>query len=150
MSRTFLNQVKNRRSVYAIDNKEIVSLDEVETIVKESITHVPSAFNSQSGRAILLKTEAHLKFWSNLKEVLKSIVPAEQFEATETRIDGFASGYGTVLFFEDQGVIQYLQENFQTYKDNFPIWSQQSNGMLQFVVWTAFAEIGRASCRERV
>ncbi|GIP37005.1 hypothetical protein J31TS4_02850 [Paenibacillus sp. J31TS4] len=33
--------------------------------------------------------------------------------------------------------LQGLQEQFPSYKDNFPVWSQQSNGMLQFVVWTS-------------
>lgn len=28
------------------------------------------------------------------------------------------------------------------YADNFPIWSNQSSGMLQHVVWTALAEAG--------
>lgn len=42
-----------------------------------------------------------------------------------------------MLFFEDMSIIESLQKRFDTYKDNFPIWSQQSNGMLQFVVWTS-------------
>lgn len=50
---------------------------------------------------------------------------------------GFRSGYGTILFFEDDAVIKSLQEQFELYKDNFPIWSQQSSGMLQFAIWTA-------------
>ena len=28
------------------------------------------------------------------------------------------------------------------YKDNFPVWSQQSNGMLQYVIWTALESEG--------
>lgn len=54
----------------------------------------------------------------------------------------FKAGYGSVLFFEDQTVVKSLQENFALYADNFPVWSNQSSGILQFVVWTAFAEAG--------
>ncbi len=39
--------------------------------------------------------------------------------------------------FEDSEVVESLQANFALYKDNFPTWSQQSSGMLQFAIWTA-------------
>ncbi len=142
MSTTFMHQVKNRRSVYAIGKEEVVPYMQIESIIQDAVTHVPTAFNSQSGRVILLKNEAHQALWEQLKATLKAMLPPEQYEASATRIDGFAAGYGSVLFFEDQEVIQSLQENFALYKDNFPIWSQQANGMLQFVIWTALSEAG--------
>lgn len=49
----------------------------------------------------------------------------------------FKNGYGTVLFFEDQAILERLQEQFKTYAENFPIWSNQSSAILQFVVWTS-------------
>ena len=52
-------------------------------------------------------------------------------------MNAFKSGYGTVLYFEDSEVVEGLQANFALYKDNFPTWSQQSSGMLQFAIWTA-------------
>ena len=39
-------------------------------------------------------------------------------------------------------MVKGLQENFALYKDNFPVWSQQSSGMAQFAVWTALAAEG--------
>jgi len=75
-------------------------------------------------------------------EALRRIVPEKAFKPTEDKINSFKSGYGTVLYFEDQSVVESLQENFSTYKDNFPIWSQQSSGMLQLVVWTALDSEG--------
>ncbi len=35
-----------------------------------------------------------------------------------------------------------LQKDFPSYKDNFPLWSLQSAGMLQFIIWTALADAG--------
>ena len=32
--------------------------------------------------------------------------------------------------------------NFPLYKDNFPIWSLQANGMLEFAVWTSLEAEG--------
>lgn len=68
---------------------------------------------------------------------LRKVVPADAFKATEEKINTFKSGYGTILYFEDQEVVKSLQEQYALYKDNFPVWSLQSSGMLQFVVWTA-------------
>jgi predicted oxidoreductase (fatty acid repression mutant protein) len=31
---------------------------------------------------------------------------------------------------------------FGLYKDNFPVWSLQSSGMLQFTIWTALEDAG--------
>ena len=77
-----------------------------------------------------------------VKDALRKIVPAENFAATEAKIDSFAAGAGTVLFYEDQNVVAGLQQQFAAYADNFPIWSEQACGMAQFAVWTALAEAG--------
>ncbi len=81
--------------------------------------------------------EQHDKLWDITKETLRKIVPENNFTSTEEKMNAFKSGYGTVLYFEDNQVVEELQENFALYKDNFPIWSQQSSGMLQFAIWTA-------------
>ena len=35
-----------------------------------------------------------------------------------------------------------MQQQFAAYAENFPIWAQQSNGMLQFAIWTALTNMG--------
>ncbi|MNN04950.1 Nitroreductase family protein [compost metagenome] len=138
----FLNVLKKRRSVYGISKESVISDDKIEEIVKEAVLHTPSAFNSQSARVVVLFNEQHDKLWDITKEILRGQVPAENFGSTEQKMDSFKSGHGTVLFFEDQSVIEGLQKQFALYADNFPIWSQQSSGMLQLVVWTALSEAG--------
>ncbi|WP_019637960.1 nitroreductase family protein [Paenibacillus fonticola] len=138
----FLSAIKERRSVYAISKEEVISDQRIEEIVGEAVLHTPSSFNSQSARVVVLFNEQHDKLWDMTKETLRAIVPADSFGPTEEKMAAFHSGRGTVLFFEDQEVIQGLQEQFALYKDNFPVWSEQSSGMLQFVVWTALANEG--------
>jgi hypothetical protein len=82
------------------------------------------------------------KLWNITKEELRKIVPAENFAQTEAKLDSFAAGAGTVLFFEDQDVVKGLQEQFPLYADNFPVWSEQASGMAQLAVWTALSEAG--------
>ncbi|NUU64250.1 nitroreductase family protein [Paenibacillus agri] len=142
MSKNFFEAVKGRRSVYAISKESTISDERIKEIVEEAVLHSPSSFNSQSARAVVLLGENHDKLWNIAEDALRKIVPADQFEATAQRLGAFKAGYGSVLFFEDQNVIKQLQEKFATYADNFPLWSNQSSGILQFVVWTAFAEEG--------
>lgn len=142
MRKEFMEAVKERRTYYGITKEAGVTDERIQEIVQEAVKYTPSAFNSQSSRVVVLFGKEHDKFWDLTKESLRKIVPADAFPSTEEKMNSFQSGYGTVLFFEDQDVVTYLQENFALYKDNFPVWSQQSSGMLQMVVWTALEAEG--------
>jgi predicted oxidoreductase (fatty acid repression mutant protein) len=137
MTNDFLAAIQNRRSVYGISKESGISEQRILEIIQDSVKHAPSAFNSQSGRAILLLGGQHDKLWGLTLEALREIVPGNVFSQTEEKINSFRNGYGTVLFFEDQSVVENLQNQFPLYRDNFPIWSGHSSGMLQFIVWTA-------------
>ncbi|WP_280671870.1 MULTISPECIES: nitroreductase family protein [unclassified Dysgonomonas] len=143
MARNFKEAVLNRRSYYSISNESPISDAQIQEIVEFAVKHVPSAFNSQSTRVVILLGENHKKVWNITKETLRKIVPAEAFGSTETKIDNcFASGYGTLLFYEDQEVVEELQKAFPGYSENFPVWSQQTAGMHQFAIWTMLEDTG--------
>lgn len=139
---SFLNSIKNRRSIYAIGKNVQQSPQELDALIREVVKQSPSSFNSQSSRTVNLFGEHHVKFWEIVRETLRKIVPAENFAATNAKIDSFANGFATVLFYEDQNVIKGLQEQFAAYADNFPIWSEHSTAIAQFAVWTALSEAG--------
>lgn len=130
---------KKRRTQYALGGKLPMSQADVEALIRDAVREAPSAFNSQSSRVVILFGDEHRKLWDIVKETLRAIVPAENFPTTEAKIDGFARGAGSVLFFEDQKVIRQLQENFPLYADKFPVFSDNAAGMAQFAVWTALA-----------
>lgn len=127
--------VENRRSYYAIDKKSPISDEKIREIVEHSVKYVPSPFNSQSSRVVLLLGENHDKLWDITRETLRKIVPAEGFGPTDEKMNGFQNGYGTILFFEDDEVVEGLQEQFPLYKDVFPVWSIQASAMLQYTIW---------------
>ncbi|MGO3167868.1 nitroreductase family protein [Senegalia sp. (in: firmicutes)] len=135
----FFDAMKNRRSIYSISNSSTVSDEKIKEIVEESVKHTPTAFNSQTGRVMLLLNENHNKFWDITEDALRKVVPQGQFEPTKEKIESFRSGYGTILFFEDQETVKSLQEQFPLYKDSFPSYSLQASGMLQYNVWTGLA-----------
>lgn len=143
MRRSFEEAMDHRRSYYTIGGDSPVLDEEVVHVVREAVKHVPSAFNSQSTRLVLLLGNEHKKLWSIVKETLKKIVPADAFAATEAKIDGcFASGHGTVMYFEDTSVVKKLQNAFPAYQDRFPTWSQHTSAMHQFAVWTMLEDLG--------
>ena len=140
--KSFQEAVENRRSIYALGKENRVSKEKINDLVNFAVLHTPSAFNSQSARIVVLHDTDSSKLWNLTRGVLRKIVPADAFESTEAKLTSFDSGYGTILFFEDQNVVNDLMKNFPLYKDNFPVWSLESNGMLQFVIWTSLATEG--------
>ena len=142
MSKDFYTALQGRRSVYGLSKESVISDKKIQEVIEAAVKHTPSAFNSQSGRVLVLLGGQHDKLWDITKEALRKIVPADAFAPTEEKINSFKSGYGTVLFFEDEAVVKELQNKFALYKDNFPIWSHHSSGMLQFVVWTGLEAEG--------
>ncbi len=140
MKDSFLDFVEKRRSVYGLGKRDVLSETEITELVETAVKYCPSAFNSQSARVVILFGKNYQRFWEIVAESLKAIVPEKAFEATAKKLETFRNGLGTVLFFEDMDVVKGLQEKFPLYADNFPKWSMQSNGMLEYIVWTAFSE----------
>ncbi|HCN35706.1 MULTISPECIES: nitroreductase family protein [Acinetobacter] len=137
---SFLDHIKQRRTIYAVGKNVALTPEQIESVIKEAVNLSPSAFNSQTSRIVTLFGESHLQFWNIVRETLRKIVPEAAFEGTNTKINSFAAGYGTVLFYEDQDVVKSLQEQFALYADNFPVWSEHSSAIAQFAVWTALSE----------
>lgn len=143
MKKSFKEAVENRRTYYSIDNKVSASDKEIKDIINFAVTNVPSSFNSQSTRIVLLLGENHKQLWNITKDILRKLVSDDVFANTEAKIDNcFASGYGTILFFEDEEVVEGLQAAFPMYSDNFPGWSVQTSAMHQFVIWTMLEDLG--------
>lgn len=142
MSNTFLKTLQQRRTQYSLGRNLSVPKDELATLIQEAIKHSPSSFNSQSSRAVILFGAESEKLWQLTTDEVRKVAPAEGFEKTAAKLQSFAAGVGTVLFYEDQDVVRGLQEKFALYAENFPVWSEQASGMAQLSVWTALADSG--------
>lgn len=142
MSKNFKEAVEHRRSIYSLKKESVLSDSALEELIAHAVRHAPSPFNSQSARVLLLTGKEHDRLWDLTGEILRGIVPPERFGETEAKLNSFRAGYGTVLFFEDQDTVKSLQEQFPSYKENFPLWSLQSSGMLQYIVWTRLEDEG--------
>ena len=130
----FAKLQETRRTIYALGKELLVSNEEVVALVEKAMKESPSAFNSQSSRAVVLFGAESEAFWNEIAySELEKVTPAEAFEGTKGRLASFAAGAGTILFFEDQDVVKGLQERF-------PLWSEQAHGINLYAVWLAFAE----------
>ena len=63
MKRTFAEALEHRRSYYSIGSDSPVLDEEVVHIIRTAVKNVPSAFNSQSTRIVLLLGDEHKKLW---------------------------------------------------------------------------------------
>ena len=137
------NLYQNRRSAYALGKNLPISEPEVIEIIDNAVKYSPSAFNSNTAHAVVLLGDNHQKLWNITYAELAKLLPTDEAKATtKAKIDNFAAAYGTILFFEDHNVVKGLQEQFPSYADNFPLWSEQSTGIASFAVWNALAEAG--------
>ena len=108
--------------------------NDIDDKIKEVTELVPDAFNMKSARVVLAFGEKHDQLWDEIYNVFEGKVLRE-------KIDSFKAGAGTVLFLYDEETVKEMQKQFSTYADNFPIWANQANGMLQLSVWSTLREL---------
>ena len=116
--RTFAEALEHRRSYYSISNDSPVQDEEIVHIIRTAVKHVPSAFNSQTTRIVLLLGDEHQKLWRIVKDQLEERLSEEQYRQSEKKIDtSFSCGYGTT-------------------------WSQHTSAMHQLAIWTMLEDKG--------
>ena len=137
-----LADMRKRRSIYALSNRVSHSPEYLTELIKQAVRCCPSAQNAQSARVVILLEHAHYKFWEMVRNIQRNQLPERIFEGASVKLDRCSSAYGTVLFFEDQAVMEALQKHKPLQAHNFEIWSEQTSGMVQFAVWTALSSTG--------
>ncbi|KAJ6096670.1 hypothetical protein N7486_007416 [Penicillium sp. IBT 16267x] len=139
---------QNRRTIYKLGKNSPVYDAKIEEIVNAAILNVPSSFNTQGTRLVVLLKEEHERLWDITISVFEGLVasgtvPEEIFKNhTLPKLQGFKAAYGTILFYEDPAHIKPMQEKFATYAAHFEPWADQSNAMHQYFLWTALESLG--------
>ena len=143
MKSEFNQLATQRRSIYALGKNVTATPEEIYELVTTAVRNSPSAFNSQTVRAVVLFNQASDQVWDIVEETLAKIVtdPAA-FEKTKQKIASFRTGIGTVLYLTDTSSVHKLEKQFPAYAANFAPWAEQAIGGSQQAVWTALAEQG--------
>lgn len=127
--------LRKRRSYYQLNGELPITLEELKKLLEEVTELVPDAFNMKSARIVVALGDRQSELWDNIFDAFGGKVSRE-------KIDGFKAAAGTVLYFYDAAVVDNLREQFPAYANNFPVWANQANGMLQINIWTALRELG--------
>lgn len=132
-----------RRSYYNLGNGVVADDSRVVELVDSILATMPSPFNVQSARIVILFGAEHRALWDIVSDELRALVPDDKFAATARRIDdAFRSGRGTLLFYEDISTLEALKRAYPLYADKVDMWSEQCSGMHQFAIWTALEDMG--------
>lgn len=144
MKKNLSDAIKDRRSYYQLQNSSPVSDEEIQSIIEHVLLYAPSAFNSQTARIVLLLGDNHKKLWEITKEELKKVSKSDEaFKATEDKVNtSFATGYGTILFFEDHTIVEDLQAKFPFLPGKFALWSEHSSAIVQNLTWMGLESVG--------
>jgi predicted oxidoreductase (fatty acid repression mutant protein) len=138
---SFDEAILKRRSQYHLTKLSSDANAEIINSVEFCMDNYPSAFNSQSVRVMILFDEEHQKLWDLVLKELKKITPEQNQPQMIAKNESFKQAHGTILFFTDLSVIEGLQTKFPPYFDQFPIWGQEAQGILQFMIWTKLTTI---------
>ena len=99
-----IQAAQNRRTIYQLGKNSPVPDAKIEELVNAAILHVPSSFNTQSTRLVVLLREDHERLWDITAEafgdlVAKGVVSEETWKnQTSPKLQGFKKAFGTVRF----------------------------------------------------
>lgn len=128
-----------RHSFYNINSNVPLDNNDIVKLIRRCAELYPSSFNNQSSRVVLLQNKQHIRFWDLVQNKLIDTTPSEKHEGIKNKIATFRNGSGTILFYIDTNATKQLEQKYPLYADNFMNWDIQSNAMLQYMIWTTFA-----------
>ncbi|GKZ33094.1 hypothetical protein AbraIFM66950_002872 [Aspergillus brasiliensis] len=164
-SDALVDLAKGRHSIYKLGRNSPVPDSKIEELVNQAILNVPSAFNTQSTRLIVLLHKEHERLWDITMDLFQARVkegtlPEETWKnQTQPKLQGMKNGMGTVsdnasdssdvtlisvqiLFYEEPSHIKPFQEKFPAYKDQFEPWAHHTNAMHQYFLWIGLESLG--------
>lgn len=143
MGHSFIDAIAKRRSYYHLSDSKIVDDSQIIALVDKLLLTMPTPFNVQSTRIVLLFNEQHHELWNILIGILRNMLSPERFEQSCRKIESaFMSGCGTILFYEDEEALDDMRQKFPLYAKNFDSWAEHSSAMFQFAIWTALEDLG--------
>lgn len=145
---SFAEAIDHRRSVYALNETlpASLTLEKITALITDTLHHLPSAFNSQTTRCILLAAAQHKKFWALARDTVLPSTPEPARPHIQARIATFEAAYGSIIFAEDTDTIAASKSRNPGIAHMFDEWSDHTSGMHQFVLWTALEATPGVGC----
>ena len=113
--KSFIKAIQSRRSIYALSKKPILPDAQVVQLIQQAVREAPSSFNVQSSRVVVLLGNQHDNYWKQIvPTALRQVAGEEAMEASKSKLEAFAAGAGTILFFEDGNPVSYTHLTLPT------------------------------------
>lgn len=94
----FFAAVEGRRTIYALSDSSPIPDARIVEIVQKAVRHVPSSYNVQSARVVVILKEEHKKLWDFADAGLKETVPEGVYGFLAPRVAAFKAAYGSVCY----------------------------------------------------
>jgi predicted oxidoreductase (fatty acid repression mutant protein) len=92
----FFAFVEARRTIYSLSDSSPIPDARIIEIVQKAIRHVPSSYNVQSARAVVILKEEHKKVWDFADAAIKATMPEAVYTMLAPRFAAFRGAYGSV------------------------------------------------------
>ena len=140
--KSYAQTIASRRSIYSISDNLSISDEELSALVAAALEATPSAFNAQAARAVILLGQQHQHFWQLVSAALRDTLSDDEFWEADERVDGFADGYGTILFFEDEAVLAAAAAEAGADASELASWGDQECAIALYNVWNMLEDVG--------
>lgn len=135
----FKDLLTKRRSQYAIGANTDVTAADVTAALNEVIPQVPSAFNSQATRVVVVSGENNVKLWELIKNVQKDVLDEATLNYMTPIMDGARDAVGTILFFEDRDAVE---SGIPANEERRLIYKNHASANAQLTTWLTLTELG--------
>ena len=112
--------------------------------LQEAVVSTPSAFGVTPWHVVILQ-EHRQAFWDEVAEAFREGLDGDRLERYLGRLEGFRSGAGVILIYEDLAARPLLHQNWGLSEQTAHDFVQQGLGMLQLAIWLVLTEDGLVS-----
>ena len=112
--------------------------------LQEAVVSTPSAFGVTPWHVVILQ-EHRQAFWDEVAEAFREGLDGDRLERYLGRLEGFRSGAGVILIYEDLAARSLLHQNWGLSEQTAHDFVQQGLGMLQLAIWLVLTEDGLVS-----
>ncbi|AMB99387.1 nitroreductase [Aerococcus urinaehominis] len=134
----FKELASKRRTVYHLGRNTEVSQEEISNYLSQVLQEVPTAFNSQTSRIVIVFGDKHEALWQEIYNVQEQVLAGDMWDMMSGVIQGAQAGLGTVLFFEDRDQVAQMPTNSERQE----AYKQNNSANNQYAAWLALAELG--------
>lgn len=109
--------------------------------LQDAVVRTPSAFGVTPWQIVILH-EHRDAFWDEVAAAFRDGLEGERLQRYLGRLEGFRSGAGVILIYEDLAARPTLHQNWGLSEQTAHDFVHQGLGMLQLAIWLVLTEVG--------